>query len=85
MTDEVCPCESSCKPDLCSATAATTGRAGWDALLAAMRWGVGERRDRRVVEGGDMAVIADHHPGAVGGEGVAGDHDPRHGGDVDQR
>ena len=32
-----------------------------------------------------MDVIAHDDTGAIGGAVVAGDHDPRHGGDVDER
>ena len=35
-----------------------------------------ERGHRGVLEGDDVAVVADDDAGAVGGEAVAGDHDP---------
>ena len=44
---------------------------------------VGERGHRGALEGGDVAVVADGGAGAVGGEAVAGDHDPGAGGDVE--
>ena len=49
---------------------------------AAARCGRGGHRGG--VEGGDMAVVTDHDPGAVGGEPVPGDHDPGAGGDVEE-
>ncbi len=51
-------------------------RTGWDAFLAAVRTSSGRGGHRGGVEGGDMTVVTDHDAGAVGGEPVAGDHDP---------
>ena len=66
-----------CVPgDRAAAAASAAGRVGCVACGGAVRR-VAERRHRGVVEGGDVAVIADGHPGAVGGEAVTGDHDPR--------
>src|SRR5829696_6955243 len=62
-----------------------SGGAGWDALLAAVRRGTRRRVHGGVVEGGDVDVIAHDGTGAVDGAVVTGDHDPRAGGDVDER
>ena len=50
------------------------GRAGWDALLAPVRGGGGERGQRGGLQRDDVAGVADHHPGPVGGQPVTGDH-----------
>src|SRR5215218_2280855 len=60
-------------------------RAGWDALLAAVRRSTRRRGHGGVIERGDVDVIAHDGAGAVGGAVVTGDHDPRAGGDVDER
>ena len=44
------------------------GGAGWDALLAAVRRSARRGGHRGVVERGDVAVVADHDAGAVGGD-----------------
>jgi hypothetical protein len=42
------------------------GRAGWDALLAAVRRGVGERGHRGAFEGQDVSGVADGGAGPGG-------------------
>jgi hypothetical protein len=53
-------------------------RGGRAALFAAMRRLGGSGVDRRLVQRGDVAVVADHHPGAGRGDQVPGDHRRRH-------
>ncbi|SNR98382.1 hypothetical protein SAMN06265360_1563 [Haloechinothrix alba] len=59
------------------------GLSGWDALLAAVRPGGGGGGHGGLFEGSHVAVIAHHGPGAFGCQGVAGDHRPSLGGDVE--
>ena len=43
--------------------------------LGAVRGCRGRGSQRSLLEGDDMAVVADHHPGPVRGQAMAGDHD----------
>ena len=67
-------------PRRVSAAARAAGPGGMRSLRRCGR--AAAAASSRRLQGGDVAVIADHGPGAVRGEPVPGDHYPCAGGDV---